>query len=1158
MHHGPDSIIKSLENQADLFFNNNNEGDNDSINTLDLTKEVKIEQDNQVTCGPARIRKLQILSHHYKIASKLEIYVGTVQRRKEVVGGMTNNINNNDNPADVKRTISWDKMPKIIENDGMCSDDESGEDVQDDDFVIATATNHNDTNYDLIKMNGEPYIHFKRLGYCALDSNERANYKAREFKSVRLDVDGEYIRLVARKCYTNHLNQYNQVGIVGITVMGEPANYLLVGESTKIPIENADDGLSRVASPEVCIVPIIQERCHQPHDQRNFGSLYSLLQGNNNDIRESLNPSTSKQPEISTVKRKLKDYLTANDFLQNQNETARLLLAFDNAKKNAVKVEDFPLAKVLKYSVELMKRGVEEVAKLDVLKHEAVVVEDFDNADKYKREIEAVRDEIRTALSDEGLDIDDQDEVMVYDPQLDPQLQDIIEEEPEELSNLARSAFTLSIQFFGDFLIASLLSKKIKLRELALNEIRKRIDYSISSDDNNDPSNDNAEDVVADKLALIKASYQVIQEGLNDHQEKLLTLTLSLWQSTINYSIYNQIPISSTYKMVEQTYPSLFTKITESDTTTDVTASPSKIKQVSMDLLILLIKTYQNSNHSLMENLILKPAKTPSQPSKQAKAKIEIVMQLIDEFGVSMLTKEKLKLHHKHQQQSVKMGYEYLMELSLSYLNNNNADAREMAVKLVFEVVKRVGKQLIEPYFVNNRNVKYPNLINDIWKLVTEHETVNGEIIQRAPTPDPIITKPKNEDKEASKAIADPTAPLSNSPKPELVDAEVLELTEEELRELEELERLENFEIDQSLLSKPLAKRGTVTRIEQQLMELRSMANNTNNIINEDYDTASNKPSPPSSKKSSNSSRSATKPSSSNSTASSNKSKKSNNTSSNAQSTKKTSAVKSKSSVSSANNTNKSASRRGSTDETKAGPKGTKKSSNKNADAESLSNEADKEEDYSDRCCIFCDEQNNDFTEENLVIHYWNECPLLTKCHLCNIILEISTLDEHMLKDCDKSKFVKQCQRCREIIEADDYLEHIAKQSCMTIRPDIVRCPLCKTVIKPATEAGWKAHLLDVNGCPRNRRKIKSDGEHNDGDCGAVATTNTNTATKESPSPIKKRSKATIGDSPKSAATKSSGSTTSRKTTGAAATTTTGKTKKTTSSSTTKVSRVKK
>ncbi|CAG8829895.1 8116_t:CDS:1, partial [Gigaspora rosea] len=46
--------------------------------------------------------------------------------------------------------------------------------------------------------------------YCALDSNERANYKARELKSVKLDAEGEYIRLVARSCHENLLNQYNQ------------------------------------------------------------------------------------------------------------------------------------------------------------------------------------------------------------------------------------------------------------------------------------------------------------------------------------------------------------------------------------------------------------------------------------------------------------------------------------------------------------------------------------------------------------------------------------------------------------------------------------------------------------------------------------------------------------------------------------------------------------------------------------------------------------------------------------------------------------------------------------------------------------------------------------------------------------------------------------
>ncbi|CAG8823783.1 9208_t:CDS:1, partial [Gigaspora rosea] len=86
-------------------------------------------------------------------------------------------------------------------------------------------------------------------------------------------------------------------------------------------------------------------------------------------------------------------------------------------------------------------------------------------------------------------------------------------------------------------------------------------------------------------------------------------------------------------------------------------------------------------------------------------------------------------------------------------------------------------------------------------------------------------------------------------------------------------------------------------------------------------------------------------------------------------------------------------------------------------------------------------------------------------------ILEISTLDDHMLNDCDKHKFVKQCPTCREVIDADDYLAHVNKQICLPIRDDIVRCPLCKTVIKPANEEGWKSHLLGANGCSKNRRK---------------------------------------------------------------------------------------
>lgn len=38
------------------------------------------------------------------------------------------------------------------------------------------------------------------------------------------------------------------------------------------------------------------------------------------------------------------------------------------------------------------------------------------------------------------------------------------------------------------------------------------------------------------------------------------------------------------------------------------------------------------------------------------------------------------------------------------------------------------------------------------------------------------------------------------------------------------------------------------------------------------------------------------------------------------------------------------------------------------------------------RMCIFCDEYNDNFTEENLISHYWSDCPVLINCRLCNIV----------------------------------------------------------------------------------------------------------------------------------------------------------------------------
>src|SRR5581483_3549618 len=53
---------------------------------------------------------------------------------------------------------------------------------------------------------------------------------------------------------------------------------------------------------------------------------------------------------------------------------------------------------------------------------------------------------------------------------------ELVDNEPEELSDLAKSAFAWSIDVFGDRVIACLLSKKFKLRESALFEVTRLID----------------------------------------------------------------------------------------------------------------------------------------------------------------------------------------------------------------------------------------------------------------------------------------------------------------------------------------------------------------------------------------------------------------------------------------------------------------------------------------------------------------------------------------------------------------------------------------------------------------------------------------------------------------------------------------------------------
>ncbi|GBC03311.1 hypothetical protein RclHR1_05060014 [Rhizophagus clarus] len=653
-------------------------------------------------------------------------------------------------------SLSWDKLPKMIDNDGINPDEEESSE---------------DNEYEIVKPNDKPYILFRRLGYCALDSNERANYKARELKSVRLDTEGEYIRLVARRCHSNHLNTYNQVGIVGITVMGEPADYLLAGESQKIPIEHSDEGLSTCSIARDVYRPFVQDIV--PNDQRNFTSLYSILPNSSFSVPNN----TTALPIITKLKNN--NPVTASDFLSNGEETEKLLAAFGRAKQSAVKVEDFNLAKVLKYCTELVKKTSDEVRNFEELKRKLL-----------KRKTLTMqintRAEVRVILSDEGLDLDESGEVIISDPSLldiigladdvenessnvtgvpsgnEHQLQqnhlhatsayipksrsasnasldrsgarapepifpsmtksrtssdaslnrflDIQKEEeypPKDefnedgpiLSDLARSAFKLSIPYFGENVILRLLSKNHTLKESAITDVMKRIDI--------DGEGSNVGNI--DKIALIKATYQVMQEALDDNNEELSLQILILWKKILRFCSHYQIPNMSTWKFVDSSYELLFSKIADTN---------ERVKQNSVDLFILLAKTYRTPTQSVL-SLVLKPAKTSSQSLKRAKPTVELVIRLVEEFGVVMIPKGKFDKDNK-------LSLDAVMDLAVSYLNNSHTDVQDSAVKLVFEVIKRIGRVEVAQYLTDVQ----PSSLESILNLLVEWEETTGRVAE--------------------------------------------------------------------------------------------------------------------------------------------------------------------------------------------------------------------------------------------------------------------------------------------------------------------------------------------------------------------------------------------------------------------------------------------
>ncbi|CAF0816816.1 unnamed protein product [Didymodactylos carnosus] len=179
---------------------------------------------------------------------------------------------------------------------------------------------------------------YSRLGYIELSSNERTEFKARELKSIHVDAEGLFLKLLIHKNYVNRLNPYNQVSIVAINLIGDDADK------------------------------------------------FDTHSNNENQYNEQGTVGTNRSDQISII-----DDLA---FAMYQDpEIAVIIKNLDKKKQEAVNEEKFEQARKFKQAIqELIKVG-ERLARYDVEKRQAIENEDYETAQQKKDKMELYRAE---------------------------------------------------------------------------------------------------------------------------------------------------------------------------------------------------------------------------------------------------------------------------------------------------------------------------------------------------------------------------------------------------------------------------------------------------------------------------------------------------------------------------------------------------------------------------------------------------------------------------------------------------------------------------------------------------------------------------------------------------------------------------------------------
>jgi len=120
-------------------------------------------------------------------------------------------------------------------------------------------------------------------------------------------------------------------------------------------------------------------------------------------------------------------------------------------------------------------------------------------------------------------------------------------------------------------------------------------------------------------------------------------------------------------------------------------------------------------------------------------------------------------------------------------------------------------------------------------------------------------------------------------------------------------------------------------------------------------------------------------------------------------------------------------------------------------------------------CCEFCLRRDPKFDDESaLDMHWFRECPMLLHCPECSLVVEVRSIDEHLVEECAAAEDFVKCSKCFSAVAHSEKERH-SRTQCQVIKDPSkeAMCRLCHKKVCPADDRGWADHLSTCSNNPR-------------------------------------------------------------------------------------------